>query len=77
MVKLNEDYKITLDNELRERMKIIVKEMHELYDKRYTPKVKISKRCKACSLNEVCMPRLCKNPSVNYYIQKNLLEGEE
>jgi CRISPR-associated exonuclease Cas4 len=69
--------KIILDDELRERVKMTVKEMHGLYDKRYTPKVKLSKSCKACSLTEVCMPKLCKNLSVNDYIKKNLLEVEE
>ncbi|HBM74610.1 MAG TPA: CRISPR-associated protein Cas4 [Clostridiaceae bacterium] len=68
--------KVILDDSLREHVKIIVKEMHELYDRRYTPKVKPSKSCKACSLTEVCMPRLCKNPSVSNYIKKNLLEIE-
>ena len=69
--------KIILDDVLRERVKTIAKEMHELYDKRYTPKVKLSKSCKACSLTEICMPKLCKNPSVINYIKKNLLEVEE
>ena len=69
--------KIILDDVLRERVKTIAKEMHELYDKRYTPKVKPSKSCKACSLAEICIPKLCKNPSVNNYIKKNLLEVEE
>ena len=70
-------FKIILDNELRERVKTMVKEMHRLYDKRYTPKVKLFKSCKACSLTEICMPKLCKNPSVNNYIKENLLEVEE
>ncbi len=69
--------KIILDNDLRERVKTIVKEMHGLYDKRYTPKVKPSKSCKACSLIEICMPKLCKNPSVADYIKGNLTEVEE
>lgn len=69
--------KIILDDDLREHVKTIIKEMHELYDKRYTPKVKLSKSCKACSLTEVCMPKLCKNLSVNEYIKKNLLEVEK
>jgi CRISPR-associated exonuclease Cas4 len=69
--------KIILDNELRERVKTMTKEMHGLYDKRYTPKVKLFKSCKACSLTEICMPKLCKNPSVNNYIKQNLLEVEE
>jgi len=69
--------KVTLDDGLRQRVKIIVKEMHELYNKRYTPKVKPSKKCKSCSLAEICMPKLCKNPSAVNYIKKNLLEVEE
>ena len=69
--------KIILDDVLRARVRTIFKEMHELYDRRYTPKVKISKSCKACSLTEVCMPKLCKNPSALNYIKKNILEVEE
>ncbi len=69
--------KIILDDGLRERVRTIAKEMHELYDRRYTPKVKPSKSCKACSLTEICIPKLCKNPSVANYIKKNLLEVEE
>lgn len=69
--------KVILDDSLRERVITMSKEMHELYDKRYTPKVKPSKGCKACSLTEICMPRLCKNSSVDKYIKENLLEVEE
>ena len=68
--------KIVLDDDLRGRVKTIFKEMHDLYHRRYTPKVKISKACKACSLTEICMPKLCKNSSVKGYIKKNLLEME-
>ena len=69
--------KIILDDVLRQQVKTIVKEMHELYDKRYTPKVKPSNRCKQCSLTEICMPRLCKSTSAINYIKKNLMEVEE
>ncbi|MEA4849014.1 MAG: CRISPR-associated protein Cas4 [Clostridiaceae bacterium] len=69
--------KVVLDEVLRDRVKAIAREMHELYDRRYTPKVKPSKSCNACSLTEICMPKLCKNPSAAYYINKNLSEVEE
>lgn len=69
--------KVILDDRLRHRVKTIVKEMHELYNRRHTPKVKVSKACKSCSLYEICMPRLCKNPSAINYIKKNLVEVEE
>jgi len=68
--------KIILDNELRERVRIIAKEMHELYDRRYTPKVKIYKSCKSCSMIDLCMPKLCKSASVTSYIKKNISEVE-
>ena len=66
--------KVPLDIKLRERVRAIVKEMHEYYDKRYTPKVKQSKRCKSCSMNELCIPKLCQNPSAINYIRKNIME---
>lgn len=69
--------KVPLDNKLRDRVGSIVKEMHEYYDRRYTPKVKPSKRCKACSMNELCMPKLCQNPSAINYIRKNIMEEAE
>jgi CRISPR-associated exonuclease Cas4 len=69
--------KVIIDSELRESVKTIVKEMHQLYERRYTPKVKPTKACKACSLSEICMPRLCKNSSAVSYIKQNILEVEE
>ena len=70
-------FKVLLDDGLREQVKAMIKEMHELFDRRHTPKAKPSKRCKACSLIEICMPKLCKNLSAINYIKKNLLEVEE
>ncbi len=69
--------KVVLDNDLRERVKDMLREMHELFNRRYTPKVKISKGCKACSLSEICMPKLCKNTSVEKYIRDSLKGVEE
>lgn len=68
---------IVLDKHLRDSLREITKEMHGYYDRRYTPKVKPSKRCKACSLVELCLPKLCQNISVIEYIRKNILEEVE
>lgn len=68
--------KVLLDEEIREQVKAICQEMHELYDRRYTPKVKPTKACKACSLSELCLPKLCKNPSALAYMKKNVAEIE-
>lgn len=69
--------KIEINNELRHKVQKILSEMHDLYGKKYTPKVKLSKSCKACSMMEVCIPKLCKNPSALYYIKRNIEDVEQ
>lgn len=75
--QINRRHGIELTNILREKVRSIVDEMHMLYDRRYTPKVKPSKSCKACSLSGICVPKLNKNLSVSKYINNILLEEKE
>ena len=65
-------YKVLFDKDLRERTKAVVSEMHVLYSKKYTPKVKRTKSCNACSLKEICLPVLMKNKSASEYIKKSI-----
>lgn len=69
--------KIEFTNEIRNRVKSIFAEMHKYYAQQYTPKVKISKKCNACSLKHICLPVLNKNKSVSGYIEKRISEEEE
>ena len=46
--------------------------MHELFHKGYTPKVKPSKQCKACSLENLCVPKLQKGMKVRAYIEQSI-----
>lgn len=62
--------KIVFTDPLREQVRKSFEEMHQLYDKRYTPQVKWSKSCNACSLKDICMPKLGKTISVKDYIHK-------
>ena len=55
--------------ELRAEVSSAVKEMHELYNRGYTPKVKAGKFCNACSLKEICLPVLMKKMSVKKYLE--------
>lgn len=64
--------KVKIDNDLRDKVKSKFKEMHEMYDRRHTPKVKPSKSCNACSLKDLCLPKLCKNKSAREYILDNI-----
>lgn len=58
--------------ELREQVRAALKEMHELYSRGHTPTVKPRKGCSACSMKELCMPKLMKASSVQQYLRRNL-----
>lgn len=68
--------KVIIDSSLRNRVEKATEEMHQLYRKQYTPKVRRTKACKACSLKNICLPVLCSNKKASDYI-KNILNEEE
>lgn len=70
----NHRVKIELDAELRARVREICLEMHQLFDRRYTPKVKTGKHCRACSIADLCFPVLCGKLSASQYIERTLKE---
>lgn len=63
---------IEISSSLKEEVKQIFEEMHMYYSKRYTPKVKLHKGCNACSLKEICIPKLGKKKTVKAYMEKML-----
>ena len=69
--------KIIFDPELREDVKNMFAKMHQYYRRQYTPKVKITKSCNACSLKDICLPVLNRNPSVKSYIESRIHEKED
>jgi CRISPR-associated exonuclease Cas4 len=64
--------KIPLTDELRDSVIKISSDMHNLYDRKHTPKVKPKKCCRSCSLYDICIPKLNKTKSVKSYIQSVL-----
>lgn len=64
--------KVVFDADLRKQVSEMFTEMHQYYERRYTPKVKASACCKSCSLAEICIPKLCKNKSAISYMQEAL-----
>ena len=62
---------------LRQEVKKLAGEMHELFVRGHTPNVKTTKKCKACSLEELCVPKLQKVMSVREYIQQNMRTNKE
>ena len=55
--------------ELRQRVRDMAAEMHSYMERGYTPKVKPQKGCNACSLKELCLPKLMKKKSVDVYLK--------
>jgi len=68
--------KIEFTERLRYKVKDLFAEMHKYYSQRYTPKVKWSKSCNACSLKEICLPVLNKKVSVKKYLDGKMQEEE-
>ncbi|HAB94227.1 MAG TPA: CRISPR-associated protein Cas4 [Lachnospiraceae bacterium] len=60
--------KVFFDKELRCKVEKNLIEMHELYRKGHTPKVKRTKACNACSLKDICLPKLMKKYSASEYL---------
>ena len=66
---------VEITQELREEVRAMFQEMHQYYERKYTPKVKPGKGCTACSLKEICMPRLAKTGSVKRYMEQVFQEA--
>lgn len=73
--KIRRRLKVEITDELRTHVRDMFSEMHDYYHRGYTPKVKPSKSCNACSLKELCIPKLCKNISAEEYMN-SFLNGE-
>ena len=65
---------VILDLDLRNKVEKMFAEMHDLYNRSYTPRVKPTKSCNACSLKDLCMPKLYKNCSASTYVEQMLQE---
>ena len=66
---------VLIGDTLRESAEQNISEMHEIYSRGYTPKVKTGKYCNACSLKELCLPVLCRSESAVSYIKNRINEG--
>ncbi len=59
---------------LRSQVRTALDEMHQLYRRGYTPKVTPKRSCDACSLKELCLPKLSRNKSVSAYLKAHTEE---
>jgi len=67
---------VELTDELRQLVSKFSREMHAYFERGYTPKVKPSKACKSCSLEDICMPGLQEiGMAASKYIQQQIDGG--
>ncbi len=50
---------VVFDEKLRRETEEAAKKVHELIESGITPKAEYSKKCKSCSLLELCIPKIC------------------
>ena len=64
--------RVSLTKELREEVRSDAAQMHALYRRGHTPRVRRTKSCNACSLKELCLPGLQKSGSVRDYLRRHM-----
>lgn len=67
--------RVEITQEMKQECTALLQEMHGYFSRGYTPKVKKSKKCDACSLKDLCLPSLEAKQNVCGYIQTYLEEG--
>ena len=60
---------VAFTDELRQRVRDSLAEMHDYLRRGCTPKVKPQKGCSVCSLKELCLPELMKAKPVSGYLK--------
>ncbi len=65
---------VDITDDLRNETKAYAEEMVAYYRRGHTPKVKTGSFCRTCSLQDKCLPVLCKNKDVNAYIDESIGE---
>lgn len=68
--------RVAFDETLRQRTLDLLHELLGYMDRGYTPGAKLHKGCNACSLRDICLPKLSRAPSVADYIHDRAGEEE-
>ena len=67
---------ISFTPEMRERVSALLAEMRQYTERGYTPRPKPTKGCNACSLKDVCLPKLQRTTSVASYVRQHVKEDD-
>lgn len=67
---------VVFTEELRQKVRASLEEMHGLFERGYTPRARMTRACRNCSMMELCQPGLSKQMSASEYVRR-MLEEEE
>lgn len=73
----NRRSEVLLDDELRQKVRTMLLEMHDCCRRQHTPRVRPGKSCRACSLNDLCLPKLCQKQSAKAYLTHALHDAQK
>lgn len=68
---------VEFSEDLRGSVVAMTEQMHDLYARGRTPKVRPSKACKACSLHDICLPTLLRRVSAKEYIRGAIADSAD
>lgn len=60
---------VPITESLKNEVRALFKQMHQYFGRQHTPKVKMGKHCKSCSLENLCMPVLNEKHNVRAYME--------
>lgn len=63
---------VPLEEGIRQSVRDSFLEMHQYFQRNYTPKVRRTKACNACSLKNLCLPQLMKQKSARDYVDRQI-----
>lgn len=63
---------VQITEDLKEEVRTVFRQMHHYFSRQHTPKVKMGKHCKSCSLENLCMPVLNGRLNVDSYMREFL-----
>lgn len=70
--ELRHRQQVLFSEDLRQSVQDSLREMHQQYRRGHTPKVKPTKSCNACSLKNLCLPKLMNHRSVTAYLRSHM-----
>jgi CRISPR-associated exonuclease Cas4 len=67
---------VLITNEIRNKLRSTVEEMHRYYNTHTTPTAYKTRKCNSCSLLDICVPSIFEKETASEYIQSHIKEGK-